>query len=141
MIATVAYDLMGMSLCGSIMDWNLQVWLDTYGDVTPPGSVTHTLEIGGKSFKLWQGFAHGMRTHTFVAETTMKDYTGDLMDFVDWSMDNLQVRPHWCIYGYQGGTQAFKGTNATFIADGFYLREVANTPGSTPIPPPAASIK
>lgn len=119
------------------MDWNLQVWLGTYGSLTPPGSPTHTVDIGGVSFTVYQGFIHSnsVRAHTFVADTEQNNYNGDLLDFVQWTVDNLQVRPQWCIYSAKGGTAAYKGTDATFATDYFVLRQDAVLPPRPSFPP------
>lgn len=144
-VANVAYDVHGSSTCGSRNDWNVQVWLGTYGGLTPGGTLVASPTIGGVAYDAYQGFSGGKRTLVFVATATQQTVAGDLKQFLQWAVDNDSAADDWCVYSVQLGTEAYKGTQATFRVSSLHLTQnlVPGAPVPTPTttggPPPPTS--
>lgn len=61
--------------------------LATYGTLQPIGSQIDTTTIGGISWDLWYG-GSGMQTYSFVATSTVNDFSGDVIQFWQYLADN-----------------------------------------------------
>ncbi|KAH6688453.1 concanavalin A-like lectin/glucanase domain-containing protein [Plectosphaerella plurivora] len=131
-VANVAYDIQGSSVCGSLMDWNVQVWLGTYGGLTPPGDLVASPTITGVAYDAYNSFSDGKRKLVFVASTTQQSFNGDLGQFLQWAVDNTNAEDSWCVYSVQAGTEAYKGTQATFRSQSLKLGQ--NLVPGTPVP-------
>jgi glycosyl hydrolase family 12/cellulose binding protein with CBM1 domain len=137
-VANVIYDIQGSSVCGSWMDWNVQVWLAAYGGLLPTGNLVASPTINGVVYDVYSGFSNGMRTLIFVASTTQQPFSGNLRQFLQWALDNTNAEDSWCIFSVQAGTEAYKGTQATFTAQSLALEQKL-VPGA-PVPTTTVTV-
>ncbi|KAL2203536.1 concanavalin A-like lectin/glucanase [Sarocladium strictum] len=136
--ANVYYDIFGFSDGSTGGNFNLQIWLGTYGGLKPLGSKFATARLSNVNFDIFTDESSPTRTHTFVAKSTQTSFKGDLLDFLDWTVDHLGVGTSWYIYTIRAGTNAYQGVNATFSSTSLSL-----APKYKPVPtssePPAPS--
>lgn len=85
LVADVAYD---MFTCGDstsgCTDYEVMVWLAALGGAGPisqTGSPIATPSIGGYTWKLYFGYNGSMKVYSFVASSTISNFSGDLKAF------------------------------------------------------------
>ena len=133
--ANVAYDVVGFSESAPVGNWNLQVWLGTYGALKPLGSKFGVARLSNVTFDVFTDETFGWRTHTFVAKSLQTNFTGDLVDFFDWTVEYLGISTDWFIYTIQGGTNAYQGADAEFTSLSFSLSPKQKILPSSSAPP------
>jgi xyloglucan-specific endo-beta-1,4-glucanase len=121
--ANVAYDLFTASdpnHSTSSGDYELMIWLGRLGGVSPIGQRTTTVNVGGRSWELWDGYNGAMRVYSFVASSSVNSFSGDLKDFFRYLV-NSQGFPdrNQYLITLQAGTEAFTGGPATFTVQNF----------------------
>lgn len=111
------------------------MWLGMYGGVTAPGALIKDVDIGQVSFAVYEALEEGGKMYTFVAKTTESNYSGDLLDFVDWAASESDLSPTWCINSTKGGTHTYASQEATFAVEQFSLQEnIVPSPPKTALP-------
>ena len=96
------------------------IWLVTLGGAFPlsyTNDATARLTIAGTSFQLYKGprGGHGASTiFTFVADSDQSSYSGDLLDFFQYLVDNEGVSSSVYLQSIGAGIEAFTGSAVTF---------------------------
>lgn len=126
MVGDVAYDAF-LSSEASITGpkaYELMVWLAAYGGDQPVGSSVGSVTIGGTGFDLWHGTnvqsGNTVNVYSFVIDETNEDYSGDIMDFFSYLIDNEGVDSSLYLIQLQAGTEAITGTNCVFYSNSYY---------------------
>lgn len=100
------------------------VWLAKLGTLQPIGSSQQTVQIGGSSFALWAGKNDqtGAQVFSFVADGgPIQDFTGDLMDFFSYLVQNQGVDASLYLTSVQAGTEVATGSNAKFSTSSYTI--------------------
>lgn len=91
-VADVSYDSFTCSDSTSgCTDYEVMVWLAALGGAGPissTGSTIATPSIGGYSWKLYSGPNGDMTVYSFVADSEITSFSGDIMDFYNYLIDN-----------------------------------------------------
>jgi xyloglucan-specific endo-beta-1,4-glucanase len=135
--ANVGYDIFGFGNGPTASNWQLVIWLGTYG-IQPSGSKFGTVSLGHVTFDVYTDEILKVKTHFFIAKSPRTDFTGDLLDFFDYCVDNLGIDTDYNIYYIQGGTKIYHGLNATFSSSSFSIApKYKPVPTSTAPPTPS----
>ncbi|KPM45595.1 hypothetical protein AK830_g867 [Neonectria ditissima] len=116
-VANVAYDLFTSSTDGGDYEYEFMIWLDALGGAGPisaTGSAIATVTLADSEWVLYQGKNSQMTVFSFVASETVSSFCGDLMDFVDYLIDNQGVSESQIIQSVGAGTEPFSGSGAVF---------------------------
>ncbi|KAM6484632.1 endo-1,4-beta-glucanase [Trichoderma sp. SZMC 28011] len=112
--ADVAYDLFTASNPNHVTysgDYELMIWLARYGDIGPIGSAQGTVNINGQSWTLYYGFNGAMQVYSFVAPSTVTNWSGDVKNFFNYLRDNKGYpASSQYVLSYQFGTEPFTGS-------------------------------
>ncbi|KAM6530719.1 hypothetical protein FSOLCH5_000218 [Fusarium solani] len=122
-IANVAYDLFTSSTESGDAEYEFMIWLSALGGAGPisnDGSPVATVELAGTSWKLYQGKNNQMTVFSFVAESDVNNFCGDLADFTDYLVDNHGVSSSQILQSVGAGTEPFEGTNAVFTTNNYH---------------------
>ncbi|KAJ9138673.1 hypothetical protein NKR23_g8316 [Pleurostoma richardsiae] len=122
LVANVAYDMFTGASAGGGEQYEVMVWLDAVGGAYPIStskSVVATATIGGAAYDLYQGAHSGNTVYTFVAQSTMQDYSTDLLDFLTYLVDNQGLPSSQYLLSVGAGTEAFIGSNAVFTTSAY----------------------
>jgi xyloglucan-specific endo-beta-1,4-glucanase len=122
-VANVAYDLFTASTpTATSQDYEIMIWLAALGGAGPissSGSPIATIKIAGSEWKLYSGPNGSMKVFSFVATKQVTNFSGDLMDFVNYLTKNQGFPTSQYLNTVQCGTEPFVGTNATLTVSSF----------------------
>lgn len=93
------------------------VWLSAMGGAGPissTGSAVATASIADNKWSLYAGTNGDTTVYSFVADSDIKDFDGDLNEFFTYLVKNEGVSDSLYITQLQAGTEPFTGTNAVF---------------------------
>ncbi|KUI67255.1 Xyloglucan-specific endo-beta-1,4-glucanase A [Cytospora mali] len=124
LVADVSYDLWLAPTSGGTNAYEIMVWLAALGGAGPissTGSAVATPTIGGHSFKLYSGPNGDDTVYSFVATETIESFSGDMMDFFSYLVDNEGVSDSYYITSLQAGTEPFTGSDAVFSTSAYSL--------------------
>jgi xyloglucan-specific endo-beta-1,4-glucanase len=114
-------------------------WLGAQGGAGPistTGQPIATVTIGGISWRLYQGPNGQMTVFSFVATSEVRNYSGDLNDFIKYLVSNQRYPSSQCVYSIGAGTEPFLGSNALFTTTGYSVSLSTNGGGGGTTPPP-----
>jgi xyloglucan-specific endo-beta-1,4-glucanase len=123
-VADVSYDLWLAPTSGGTNAYEIMVWLGAYGGAGPissTGSAVATPTIGGHSFKLYSGPNGDTTVYSFVATETVTSFSGDMMDFFSYLVDNEGVSDSNYITSLQAGTEPFTGSDCVFSTTAYSI--------------------
>ncbi|KUI56554.1 Xyloglucan-specific endo-beta-1,4-glucanase A [Cytospora mali] len=123
-VADVSYDLWLAPTSGGTNAYEIMVWLAALGGAGPissTGSAVATATIGDHSFKLYSGPNGDTTVYSFVATETIESFSGDMMDFFNYLVDNEGVSDSYYITSLQAGTEPFTGSDAVFSTSAYSL--------------------
>ncbi|KAJ6000553.1 hypothetical protein N7481_000962 [Penicillium waksmanii] len=112
-VADVAYDLFLSSSANGSEEYEIMIWLAALGGAGPissTGSAIATTTINGVSWKLYKGPNGSMTVYSFVAESTTTSFSGDLMEFFNYLINNQGLSKSLYLIDVQAGTEPFTGT-------------------------------
>ncbi|KAL4953742.1 xyloglucan-specific endo-beta-1,4-glucanase A [Aspergillus filifer] len=115
-VANVAYDLFTTSTVGGDSEFEVMIWLAALGGAGPissTGSSIASVTLGGVSWNLWYGLNGNMEVYSFVASSTTKSFSADLVDFINYLVDNQGLPSSQYLTHVQAGTEPFTGTDAS----------------------------
>ena len=115
-VANVAYDLFTTSTVGGDSEFEIMIWLAALGGAGPissTGSSIASVTIGGVSWNLWYGLNGNMEVYSFVASSTTESFSADLVDFINYLVDNQGLSSSQYLTHVQAGTEPFTGTDAS----------------------------
>ena len=121
-VADVSYDCFTSSSAGGSNEYEIMVWLAALGGAGPissTGSPVATPTIGGSSWKLFSGPNGATTVFSFVADTQVADFNGDLMDFFNYLTTNEGLSSSQYLLSVQAGTEPFTGSNAVLDTTSF----------------------
>lgn len=112
-VADVAYDMFLSSTADGDDEYEIMVWLAALGGAGPissTGSAIATTTINGVTFKLYSGPNGSMTVYSFVAESTTTAFSGDMLDFFTYLIDNEGLSSSLYLIDVQAGTEPFTGS-------------------------------
>ncbi|KAJ5996184.1 hypothetical protein N7522_007844 [Penicillium canescens] len=113
-VADVAYDMFLSSTADGSEEYEIMVWLAALGGAGPissTGSAIATVTINGVSWKLYKGPNGSMTVYSFVASSTVTNFSGDMLDFFTYLEKNQGLSSSLYLTHVQAGTEPFTGTS------------------------------
>ncbi|KAL9576901.1 MAG: hypothetical protein Q9212_006732 [Teloschistes hypoglaucus] len=124
----VSYDAFLNPTCNGPGDphvYEVMVWLAQTGGLNPIGSpIASSLPFAGGSWKLYKGqnTQTGTTVFSFVADSTMNSFQGDLMDFFKYLTDKQGVDAGLKVTSVQAGAEVSVG-KATFTTSSYTISD------------------
>ncbi|KAJ5934253.1 hypothetical protein N7466_003800 [Penicillium verhagenii] len=112
-VADVSYDMFLASTASGSDEYEIMVWLAALGGAGPissTGSAIATTTIGGVSFKLYSGPNGDTTVYSFVATETTTSFSGDLLEFYTYLIDEEGLSSSLYLVDVQAGTEPFTGS-------------------------------
>ncbi|KAL3666031.1 hypothetical protein V7S43_008824 [Phytophthora oleae] len=131
-VADVSYDLFTSSTSDGDNEFEIMIWLAAIGGAGPissTGSAVATTTIADIEWSLYSGANGDTTVYSFVASDTVKSFSGDLMDFFTYLIDNESFSTSQYLNTVQAGTEPFTGTDVTLTVSSFSA--VVNTGASS----------
>ncbi|KAH6856910.1 concanavalin A-like lectin/glucanase domain-containing protein [Chaetomium sp. MPI-CAGE-AT-0009] len=101
-------------------DYELMIWLDVFGNITPIGSSMGTVMVAENSWQLYVGDNGGMSVYSFMATSSINSFNADVKAFFNYLEDNDDFPADTQnLIVFQVGTEAFTGGPATFTVSQF----------------------
>ena len=125
--ANVAYDTFVGTSCTSAQAYEVMVWLGVYGGVSPlsndgyPPIPTATPTIGNYVFDLIVGTNGATTVYSFVAQTNITSYSGDLLAFFKYLETNEKMPATDYLQIIQAGSEVFTGSGAELLTSGYTI--------------------
>ncbi|KAJ6141485.1 concanavalin A-like lectin/glucanase [Penicillium chermesinum] len=97
-------------------EYEVMVWLASLGGAEPIGygdGPVATPNIGGVAWNLYKG-SNSWTVFSFVAQSTINDYSGDMNAFFQYLVQNQGVADSQYLQTIGAGTEPFTGDSATF---------------------------
>lgn len=120
----MSYDLWLASSAGGDNEYEIMVWLAALGGAGPissTGSSVATPTIGGYSWDLYSGTNGATTVYSFVASSSIESWSGDMMDFFTYLVENEGVSSSKYITQLQAGTEPFTGSDAVFTTSSYSI--------------------
>lgn len=124
LVADVSYDLWLASSADGDNEYEIMVWLAAIGGAGPissTGSTVATPTIGGYTWDLYSGPNGDTTVYSFVASSEIESWSGDMMDFFNYLVENEGVSDSKYITSLQAGTEPFTGTDAVFSTTSYTI--------------------
>ncbi|KAF3393924.1 putative xyloglucan-specific endo-beta-1,4-glucanase A [Penicillium rolfsii] len=112
-VADVAYDMFLSSSASGSNEYEIMVWLAALGGAGPissTGSAIATTTINGVKWKLYKGPNGSMTVYSFVAESTVTSFSGDMLAFFTYLINNQGLSSSLYLIDVQAGTEPFTGS-------------------------------
>ncbi|KAJ5477478.1 xyloglucan-specific endo-beta-1-4-glucanase A [Penicillium diatomitis] len=113
-VADVSYDMfLKSNPSASSSEYEIMVWLaalDGAGPISSTGAPIATTTINGVTWKLYKGPNGSMTVYSFVAESTVTDFSGDLKKFFTYLIDQQGLNSNLYLVDVQAGTEPFTGS-------------------------------
>jgi xyloglucan-specific endo-beta-1,4-glucanase len=125
-VADVSYDafITSTDSTDTTASYEVMIWLGALGGAGPISSTGYTPiatpVIGGITWNLFKG-PNTWTVFSFVASTQQNDFSGDVMDFFNYLIDNQGVPSDYYLESIQAGTEPFIGSNALLTVSPFSL--------------------
>ncbi|KAI0431372.1 family 12 glycosyl hydrolase [Xylaria sp. FL1042] len=123
-VADVAYDSFTSSSASGSSEYEVMVWLAALGGAGPissTGSPIATPTIDGVTWNLFDGYNGAMHVFSFVAQSQVTKFSGDLMDFFDYLTTNNGMSKSQYVTSIGAGTEPFVGSNAVLTTTGYSI--------------------
>lgn len=120
----MSYDLWLASSADGDNEYEIMIWLAALGGAGPissTGSSVATPTIGGYSWDLYSGTNGDTTVYSFVASSDIESWSGDMMDFFTYLVENEGVSSSKYITQLQAGTEPFTGTDAVFTTSSYSI--------------------
>ncbi|KAJ4416557.1 hypothetical protein N0V82_006679 [Gnomoniopsis sp. IMI 355080] len=121
-VADVAYDIFTSSSATGSDEYEIMIWLDALGGAGPissTGSTVATPELAGTTWDLYSGPNGDTQVFSFVATAAVSDFDGDLMDFLNYLVDDQGMPDSQYLLSIGAGSEPFTGTSAVFSVASF----------------------
>ncbi|KAL4736700.1 concanavalin A-like lectin/glucanase domain-containing protein [Aspergillus similis] len=121
-VADVAYDIFTSSSAGGDSEYEIMIWLAALGGAGPissTGSSIATVTLGGVTWNLYSGPNGSMQVYSFVASSTTESFSADLMDFINYLVENQGLPTSQYLTNVQAGTEPFTGSDATLTVSSY----------------------
>ncbi|KAJ5920329.1 hypothetical protein N7516_011187 [Penicillium verrucosum] len=119
-VADVAYDLFLSSTPSGSEEYEIMVWLAALGGAGPissTGKAIATVTLNGVEWDVWVGPNGQMTVYSFVAKSTVTDFSGDLLDFLDYLVKDQGLPNNKYLKTVQAGTEPFTGTSELTVSN------------------------
>ena len=103
------------------------IWLGVWGTIYPlsdngyPPTPVATPTIGGTPFNLIVGHNGPMVVYSFLAQSKVTNYSGDLVPFYRYLQTNYALSPNKYLQKIQAGTEVFTGSNAKLTTSAYTI--------------------
>ena len=97
-------------------DYEVMIWLAAYGGIQPIGYSDGPIAsptIGGYTWDLYKG-PNTWTVYSFVARETVTDFSGDIMEFFTYLIDDEGVPSSYYLQTLGAGTEPMTGSDAWF---------------------------
>jgi xyloglucan-specific endo-beta-1,4-glucanase len=121
-VANVAYDLFTGTTPDGDHTYEFMIWLGALGGAGPissTGSPIATPDVAGHSWNLYEGLNGEMNVFSFVASSNIESFSGDLIEFVNYLVENQGVGGDQILQSVGAGTEPFLGSNAVFTTSSY----------------------
>lgn len=125
--ANVAFDLYTSSSAAGSQEYEIMLWLGTYGQIGPlassysssgaPQPTASGLSLAGLTVDLYSGGNGQQTTYSFVSHQNATDWNGDLKELFDYLIDHQGFKASRYLVTVQAGTEAFGGAGARLEND------------------------
>ncbi|KAL0253187.1 hypothetical protein SLS55_010640 [Diplodia seriata] len=122
LVADVAYDLFTSSTPTGSEEYEIMIWVGSYGGAGPissTGSAIATVTLAGNTWKLYKGPNGQMTVFSFVATKTVNNFSGNLNDFIKYLTSSQGLPTSQYLTHVSAGTEPFTGSNAKFTTSSF----------------------
>nr|AJA40324.1 xyloglucan-specific endo-beta-D-1,4-glucanase [Penicillium oxalicum] len=113
-VADVSYDMfLRSSPSSSTNEYEIMVWLaalDGAGPISSTGAPIATTSINGVQWKLYKGPNGSMTVYSFVADSTVTNFSGDLKKFFTYLINHQGLNSNLYLVDVQAGTEPFTGS-------------------------------
>ncbi|KAK5128740.1 hypothetical protein LTR85_000073 [Meristemomyces frigidus] len=129
-VADVSYDMFTAASADGTSEYEIMIWLaalggagpisSTYGsdgDATPVSTPT----IAGHSWSLYEGPNGDTTVFSFVASSEITSFSGDVMDFFTYLIDDEGLSSSQYLTSVGAGTEAFTGSDADFKVSAYSM--------------------
>lgn len=109
-VADVSYDIFTSATSGGSNAYEIMIWLAALGGAGPissTGSPVATPTIDGHTFKLYSGPNGDTTVYSFVAESEITSFSGDIMTFLDYLVSNEGLSSSQYLTSIGAGTEPF----------------------------------
>ncbi|KAF2124850.1 glycoside hydrolase family 12 protein [Dothidotthia symphoricarpi CBS 119687] len=124
LVANVSYDLFTGPQATGNADNEIMIWVAALGGAGPissTGSPIATVTLAGTSWKLYYGLNSSTKVWSFVASSQVTNFSGDLMDFVNYLSTNQGLSKSQILQSVGAGTEPFSGSNAVLTTTGYTM--------------------
>ncbi|CAG8976988.1 hypothetical protein HYALB_00009782 [Hymenoscyphus albidus] len=124
MVADVSYDLWLAPSVGANNQYEIMVWLGSYGGAGPissTGSTIATPTIAGTKWNLFKGPNGDTTVFSFVAPSNIGNFQADLKLFFNYLTSSQGVSTNSVVTSLQAGTEPFSGSNAVFKTSAYTI--------------------
>lgn len=83
--------------------------------------VASGVQIAGHTWDLYKGPNGQMTVLSFVAPSNVQDFSGDLMDFFDFLVEDQGFDTSQYLKSAGAGSEPFEGTNAVFTTSAYSI--------------------
>jgi xyloglucan-specific endo-beta-1,4-glucanase len=131
-VADVSYDMFTSSTATGSNEYEIMIWLAALGGAGPissTGSPIATPTINGVTWKLFSGPNGATTVYSFVAESEVTSFTGDIKLFLTWLSANEGYSTSQYVTSIGAGTEPFTGSNAVLSVSAYSIS--FNLGGST----------
>ncbi|KAK3703326.1 hypothetical protein LTR37_014538 [Vermiconidia calcicola] len=129
-VADVAYDMFTSSTAGGSNEYEIMIWLAALGGAGPisstygaDGSATPiaTVALAGTNWTLYKGPNGDMTVFSFLADSEVTNFSGDLKEFIDYLASNQGLPSSQHLLSAGAGTEPFSGSDAVFTVSAYSL--------------------
>jgi xyloglucan-specific endo-beta-1,4-glucanase len=125
LVADVAYDLWLSTSQGGTNKYEIMIWLAAYGGAGPISSTGSTpiatTNIAGHSWKLYKGPNGDTTVYSFVSDSTITNFSGDLNGFFKYLVSSQGLSNSLWVTSLQAGTEPFSGSNAVMTTSSYTI--------------------
>jgi xyloglucan-specific endo-beta-1,4-glucanase len=110
-VADVAYDLFTSSSPSGSEEYEVMIWLAALGGAGPiseTGSAVASADIDGVTWSLYDGYNGDMHVFSFVAGSSVQDFSGDLTNFLSYLSTNQGLPDSQYLLNVGAGTEPFR---------------------------------
>lgn len=127
MVANVAYDLFTSSKADGSPEYEIMIWLGSFGGAGPISSTGQriaTVTLAGISWHVWNGAHSQMNVYSFVrAGGDVRNFKGDLNEFVKYLTSRQGMPSSQILTSVGAGTEPFSGNDARFTVSAYSLTQ------------------
>lgn len=124
--ANVAYDLFTASSASGTSEYEIMIWLTALGKAFPISSSNDpvaTVTLAGSSWKLYKGKYENRPVFSFVATNEVRDFSGDIMDFMNYLTSKQGMPKSQILQTVGAGTEPFTGSSGKLTTSDYQLTQ------------------